>query len=67
MTAVLRAHAWGRSSPAAIAAMLGISERAVLTKGGKLGIRFNSSLERPVRERIADLAALGWRPSRIAR
>ena len=59
MVAVLRAHAWGRSTPAAIAAMLGVGERAVVTKASKIGVRFNAAIERPVRERIADLAAQG--------
>ena len=67
MTAVLRAHAYGRSTPAEIATMLGVSERAVVTKAGKIGVCFSSKLGAGVRSRIADLAAQGWRPSRIAR
>lgn len=67
MTAILRSQAWGRTPPAQIAAMLGVSEKTVRNHAAKLGVRFTSTVEEPVRDRIADLARQGWRPSRIAR
>lgn len=65
--AVLREHAWGRSTPAEIAVLVGLSERSVKAKAMKIGLRFTSRLEPGVRQRIAEYAGKGWRITRIAR
>lgn len=63
MVAVLHAHAYGRKTPAEVAAILGVTEAVVVCK---IRLSYSSKIDPVVRDRLRQYAAKGWKPSRIA-